>query len=368
MKYDVTISFAGEERKEARGLAACLKAAGVEVFFDEYQDAELWGEDLYEHLSEIYQNDSRYCIVFVSEAYARKIWTTHERRNAQARALREKKAYILPVRFDETELPGLAPTTAYLSFRDYGVDGICSAFLRKTGSPLPAAIVPKTYSCRSSPLSFILIPETNASGWVPVLTCSWGSQEVSLSVEPEETSDEAFLDSIKSNTSIYVAYKSNVAQCRVVDVTRVSASGRNQWDLKLRVEKADFTPDMEMGLSGTSPDQLAEQRARRLLLNENPRKETTDINRAFEEVFVAGQGGILPIKQSPFPALFKQFGDNSKRFVEIAWILAVFQLKLSGTVAEILHLELTTAGDRLEINFSGRRKKIYYNAPALSCG
>jgi hypothetical protein len=364
MKYDVTISFAGEQRNEARSLAACLKSAGVEVFFDEYQAAELWGEDLYEHLSDIYQKDSRYCIVFVSEAYAQKIWTTHERRNAQARALREKTAYLLPVRFDNTELPGLTPTTAYLNFSDYGVDGICDAFLRKFGAPLPTTASSKTYSCEDSPLSFILAPETNTSAWVQVVKCRWGGQEVSLCVEPEEKSDESFLDSIRARTSIYIAYKGNVAQCRVADTTRVSDGDRNEWELKLQVQKSEFSPDVEMGFSGTTPDQLAEARARRLLLNENPRMDTTDVNRAFEEVFVSGQGVALPIKQSPFPILFERFGDDSKRFLEIAWIFAVFQLKLSSTVADILQLELAIDGNQLEINFSGRRKKVYNNAPA----
>lgn len=91
----------------------------------------MWGEDLYERLSDIYQNQAQYCIILISKDYAEKVWTTHEKRNAQARALREKRSYILPVRFDDTELPGIAPSVGYLNFKQYGAKGICEAFLRK---------------------------------------------------------------------------------------------------------------------------------------------------------------------------------------------------------------------------------------------
>jgi hypothetical protein len=49
-----------------------------------------------------------------SEAYAKKVWTSHERRSAQARALQSSGEYVLPVRFDDTEIPGLRSTVAYV--------------------------------------------------------------------------------------------------------------------------------------------------------------------------------------------------------------------------------------------------------------
>ena len=49
--YDVAISFAGEQREEAEAIADCLKKNEVNVFYDGYEKAHLWGKDLYEHLS-----------------------------------------------------------------------------------------------------------------------------------------------------------------------------------------------------------------------------------------------------------------------------------------------------------------------------
>jgi hypothetical protein len=52
--------------------------------------------------------------MFISEHYAKKVWTNHERKSMQERAFRESEEYILPARFDETEVPGLYSTVSYI--------------------------------------------------------------------------------------------------------------------------------------------------------------------------------------------------------------------------------------------------------------
>jgi tetratricopeptide (TPR) repeat protein len=116
MQFDIAISFAGEDRQIARRLAESLSALGLTVFYDDDQQANLLGENLTEYLTEIYRAKSRYCVVLVSAHYVRKRWTRHEWKAAQARAFENfDTAYILPLRLDESELPGLLPTTGYLS-------------------------------------------------------------------------------------------------------------------------------------------------------------------------------------------------------------------------------------------------------------
>jgi hypothetical protein len=60
--YDVAISFAGEQRTEAEAIADCLRKNGIKVFYDRYEQADLWGKDLYEHLSDVYQKKARFCL------------------------------------------------------------------------------------------------------------------------------------------------------------------------------------------------------------------------------------------------------------------------------------------------------------------
>jgi TIR domain len=117
-EYDFCLSFAGEQRTYVEEVASELKSRGIRVFFDDYEKAELWGKDLYAHLDEVYQHLGRYCILFASADYARKVWTSHERRSAQARALKEKQEYILPARFDDTPIPGLPDTVHYVDLRN----------------------------------------------------------------------------------------------------------------------------------------------------------------------------------------------------------------------------------------------------------
>lgn len=132
-RHEVALSFAGEQREYVERVAAALEAAGVAYFYDEANAVEMWGEDLTEYLDRVYRRDSRYVAVFVSADYAAKAWPRVEFRSALARAIREKSAYILPIRFDDTELPGLLPTVAYRDARRLTPEAIAQELLVKLG-------------------------------------------------------------------------------------------------------------------------------------------------------------------------------------------------------------------------------------------
>jgi len=129
--YDIAFSFAGEDRAVVEELATKLTNEGVRVFYDAYEKAALWGKDLYQHLQVVYRDRARYCIVIVSAAYARKLWPRHELKQAQARAFKEHSEYILPVRLDDTEIPGLNSTTGYIDLREHSVDDLEKVVLQK---------------------------------------------------------------------------------------------------------------------------------------------------------------------------------------------------------------------------------------------
>ena len=89
-EYDVALSFAGAQRKFARNLANALEKENLRVFFDEREQERLLGRDLISYLHEVYALRSRFCMILVSKEYADRMWTIHERRSAQERALRER--------------------------------------------------------------------------------------------------------------------------------------------------------------------------------------------------------------------------------------------------------------------------------------
>jgi hypothetical protein len=116
-EYDVALSFAGEDRDYVEKVAEGLKAAGVSVFYYRFEQVNLWGKDLAEHLGEVYGKNSRFVVLFLSRAYAAKAWPNHEKRFALGRHLADGQSRILPVRFDDTEIAGLPTTVGYLDLR-----------------------------------------------------------------------------------------------------------------------------------------------------------------------------------------------------------------------------------------------------------
>lgn len=131
-KYHVALSFAGEDRPYVEKVATALRAEGVDVFYDMFEEADLWGKDLYAHLSDVYQNLALFTVMFVSQAYESKLWTTHERKSAQARAFSDSKEYILPAKFDDAiEVPGLLKTTGYVSLKKKSPEQLATLIVQK---------------------------------------------------------------------------------------------------------------------------------------------------------------------------------------------------------------------------------------------
>jgi len=116
-QWDVALSFAKAQRSYVSQVATALQARGVRCFHDADEEIELWGKYLPEELSAIYGEQAAAVVVFVSAEYAERDWTRLERRAALDRAVRERREYVLPARFDDTPLPGLLPGLAAVNLR-----------------------------------------------------------------------------------------------------------------------------------------------------------------------------------------------------------------------------------------------------------
>jgi hypothetical protein len=130
-KYDVAVSFAGEDRPLVEEFVNILASNNVSVFYDSWEQAKLWGKDLYQYLDMIYSQAAQYCIIFVSKKYVEKAWTKHELKSAQARAFQQNSEYILPIKLDDTELPGIPGTIAYIDLRYVKIDEVAHLLLEK---------------------------------------------------------------------------------------------------------------------------------------------------------------------------------------------------------------------------------------------
>jgi len=100
----------------------------------------MWGTELTETLLDIFQKQARYAVVFISRHYVSKPWPMHEGRSALARALVEHGTYFLPVRLDDSELPGLRSTIGYVDARSTNPEELADMILEKLGDvPGPPA-------------------------------------------------------------------------------------------------------------------------------------------------------------------------------------------------------------------------------------
>lgn len=140
-EYDVGLSFAGEQRDYVRGFANELTSRGVRVFFDDYEKAGLGQGSVLSPRRDL-RNLCRYCILFASADYAAKVWPNHERRSAQACALEESREYILPVRLDDTPIPGLHKTVHYVDLRTTSLSELVQLTIDKLGNPLRSNYLP----------------------------------------------------------------------------------------------------------------------------------------------------------------------------------------------------------------------------------
>jgi hypothetical protein len=139
LRYDVAISFAGEDRMVAEEIATRLLAKKYRVFYDRFEQHTLLGEDLGGYLPDVYSEQSRYCVIVVSDNYAKKVWTRLELKSAIAGALfgdSARESSVLPLRLDDTRLSGLQPTVGYLDLRTLDVSEAVDVLVQKIGAPM----------------------------------------------------------------------------------------------------------------------------------------------------------------------------------------------------------------------------------------
>jgi hypothetical protein len=137
-KYAVALSFAGDDRPFAEAVASGLQEQGIAVFYDRFEEHELWGRNLHEALRDVYTRECRYCVLILSPAYLSRMWPIFERRQIIDRMATEHgQDAVLPVRLNgfQDEVPGLSGGVGYLSVSKEEHLRVVDALLRKLGEP-----------------------------------------------------------------------------------------------------------------------------------------------------------------------------------------------------------------------------------------
>ena len=112
-----TFDFPGERREFVGKVAGFLtQAIGKEkIFYDRNFEAELARPNLDTYLQEIYHDDSELIAVFLCAEYEKKEWCGLEWRAIRDLIKQRKASDVMPVRFDNTHIPGLFSIDGYIS-------------------------------------------------------------------------------------------------------------------------------------------------------------------------------------------------------------------------------------------------------------
>src|SRR5579859_6739104 len=154
-RWDVALSFAGAQRDYVEQVAAALKEQGLRCFYDADEQIGLWGKYLAEELPTVYGEQAAAVVVFISAEYAERDWTQLERRAALSRAVRERREYVLPARFDDTPLPGLLSDMVTVDLRRYTPEQFAAMIAAKLAG-LDIAAPPPSAAVLSGPVDLVL--------------------------------------------------------------------------------------------------------------------------------------------------------------------------------------------------------------------
>jgi hypothetical protein len=194
------------------------------------------------------------------------------------------------------------------------------------------------------------------------------NQTVTLHISPTNSEQQAALRKLQPEQSynkkqIAYAYQDDAAMMQVESVLSQSIKGKTIFILTLsRVPSSQRSSSMEINFNGYSADQIAELRARLLLLNETPSLHEKN-NLSQIDSWVEGcYNHAVTLKKNIFPDLWKKLKIPPSKFLAHARLVAVYYLKMSGIVEEILELKLGPIKDNvMSVQFRGQRKSPYIN-------
>lgn len=361
-KYDFCISFAGEDRKYAERLTKLLEKEGARVFYDYAEKHNLWGKDLYAHLQQVYQNQSRYCVMFTSKFYVQKAWPNLERGAAQARSLVQPE-YILPIKLDDTPVPGLLVTKGVMDVRQEALDEIARVAMRKlreehprlkhlSVSPQKKTKTPREGSRAPSrrPRSSLVMLGEN---FYRSLKYREAGDTITITIWPRDDAEEVRLRNLAQTAygpAIGFARRHDSGRGRVQSVEYVEEGGRAQVVVTLQRE-ALYRGTMTM--SHDSADRL-ERQVRWVLFGESlPYHERYSLTNS--DSGLAGRLDANVLK-----SLWEGWAHTKAEFPEAAQLLLRFILKDLGILDNVTDVRFGPwKKQKLPLRLKGTRKNAF---------
>lgn len=235
---------------------------------------------------------------------------------------------------------------------------------RKSGDTAPTPKPAEAEVCESSG-AWALVGDL----FLPTESVSQQGDCVQVEVRPRSTQEHAAIQRLRPGhgrgDAIPFAHGDDALVARVADITSRSAAGQQVVTIKLTPEKVQFGgPGMEATVNGVSPDQIAQRRAGRLLLNDPPvpPKSRGYGPENFMEVYVRGSGNSYPAERAILQEVHAALKGGPEPLLPLARLKLLYAMKASGCVEQVLELRLgPVAGGKCRVRFRGQRARRYTN-------
>lgn len=132
-RFAVALSYPAEHRDYVKKVHAELRRTlpRDKIFYDRFFEHELAGPNLSSRLQRIYHDESDLIVIFISAEYERKEWCGLEWRAIQDMIKRRQDDDVMPLRFDDTEVPGLFSIDGYVDLRDRDPEHVADVILER---------------------------------------------------------------------------------------------------------------------------------------------------------------------------------------------------------------------------------------------
>jgi tetratricopeptide (TPR) repeat protein len=136
--FRVALSFPGEHRDFVEKLAERLAAAlpREAIFYDRWYEAHLAVPNLDTLLQDIYRKRADLVVAFFCKEYDKKEWCRLEWRAIRDVLKQRDPCAIMPVRFDDIEIPGIFSIDGYVSVNGRTPEMIADLILRRLNQPV----------------------------------------------------------------------------------------------------------------------------------------------------------------------------------------------------------------------------------------
>ena len=201
-----------------------------------------------------------------------------------------------------------------------------------------------------------------------------GKADILLRLSTDSAEDDAALNRLRPRQegrgeTVGIAYQNEGGLARINKMTSASKGDGNLWSIEMTIEdgqRGGMMNDISYNFNNQhySPDDIAELRAGRMLINNPPppRRRSRGFSYDHFESMIAHSDGSLPrTDECIIQKIVSDNRDNLGNALNWARLEAVFCLKATRTVESVLELSLGPITDKsLHVRFRGQRPFRYH--------